>query len=1484
MPNMRGRRARSPEEPPTNGELRDALTMLAQVVANQVQQGAQAPRTTTPGERVRDFMRMNPPVLHGSKVDEDPQEFIDDVCKILTIMDIGACEKAELAAYQLKGVAQIWFDQWKGEKGNGYVVLWEEFKLAFLNRFFPLELREAKLVEFMNLKKGAMSVREYALKFVQLSKYAPHLVADSRSRMNKFVMGVSDLVSEECRSAMLIGDMHLSRLMTYAEQMEEEKLRKKRGHEAKRARLENRFPKGARFHQGRGNPHVNRGFAINVPRPQGGGEVSSTDVCPKCGRKHGGPCMKGSGACFECGEVGYKRFECPKIRNKVRSANTTPLGRGASQSGALRDNRFYALHGRQGVNETPHVVTGMLQIFDLDVYTLIDPGATLSFVTPLVASKFHVESEFLHESYEVSTPIGVSIVARKVYRNCPVCILNKLLPCDLVELNMVDFDVILGMDWLHAYYASIDCRTRKVKFRFPNEPVLEWESRDVVVKGKFISCIKAHRLISKGCLYHIVRVNDVESKVPPIESIPVVNEFVDVFPENLLGVPPEREIDLGIDLLPDTQPISIPPYRMAPAELKELKEQLKDLLEKGFIRPSHSPWGAPVLFEKKKDGSLRMCIDYRQLNKVTVKNRYPLPRIDDLFDQLHGASHFSKIDLQSGYHQVKVRECDILKTTFRTRYGQYEFVVISFGLTNALALFMDLMNRVFKPYLDSFVVVFIDDILIYSRGEEEHKGHLRVVLQKLSEEKLYTKYVKCEFWLKEVAFLGHVVSGDGIKVDPKKTDVIRNWPRPLTPSDIRSFLGLAGYYRRFVEGFSSLASPMTKLTQKKAKFVWSDECEESFQNLKERLVCAPILSLPDGIEGFVVYCDASRIGLGCVLMQCGKVIAYASRQLKVHEKNYPTHDLELAAMVFALKIWRHYLYGVHVDIFTDHKNLQYVFTQKDLNLRQMRCLEFLKDYDMSVYYHPGKANVVVDALSRVSMGSLAHVEEGSKELAKEVHRLAKLGVRLEGVDSGGRSSLVDEVIVKQDLDPSLVELKGSVSSGKVEVFSQGGYGALRYQGRLCVPCADGVRERILDEAHNSFYSIHPGSTKMYRDLRDVYWWCGMKKDIAKFVSSCHSCQQVKAEHQRPGALTQDIEIPTWKWEEINMDFVVGLPKARRVFDSVWVVVDRMTKSAHFLPVKTTYGAEEYAKLYIHELVRLHGIPLSILSDRGAQFTSHFWKSFQRGLGTKVKRSTAFHPQTDGQAERTIQTLEDMLRACVLELKGSWDDHLPLIEFAYNNSYHSSICMAPLEALYGRRCRSPIGWFEVGEVALLGPDLVMDALEKVRMIRERLKTAQSHQKSYADVRRRDLEFKVGDWVYLKVSPMKGVVHFGKKRKLSPRYVGLYEIIRRVGKVAYELGLPKEMELVHPVFHVSMLRKCVGDPNAIVPLEVVGVVEDNLTYEEVPVQILDRQVKRLRNKEMASVKVLWRNQQVESATWEAEADMQRRYPYLCNSTQA
>ncbi|GJR81532.1 putative reverse transcriptase domain-containing protein [Tanacetum coccineum] len=552
---------------------------------------------------------------------------------------------------------------------------------------------------------------------------------------------------------------------------------------------------------------------------------------------------------------------------------------------------------------------------------------------------------------------------------------------------------------------------------------------------------------------------------------------------------------------------------------------------------SHSPWGASVLFVKKKDGSLRMCIDYRELNKLTIKNRYPLPRIDDLFDQLQGSRYFSKIDLRSGYHQLRVHEDDIPKTVFRTRYGHFEFTVMPFGLTNAPAVFMDLINRVCKPYLDKFVIVFIDDILIYSKTKEDHEVHLGLVLELLRKEKLYAKFSKCEFWLQEVHFLGHVVNQNGIHVDPSKIEA------------------------------------------KNQKYVCGVEQEEAFQTLENNLCDAPILTLPDGVEDFMVYCDASNQGLGCVLMQRGKVIAYASRQLKTHEKNYTTHDLELGAV-------------------------------KELNMHQRRWIELFSDYECEIHYYPGKANIVADALSR-----------------------------------------------KERLKP----------------------------------------------------------------------------------------RRVKAEHQRPSGLLQQPEIPEWKWDKINMDFITKLPRSRSGHETIWVIVDRLTKSAHFLAIREDYSTEKLAKIYIDEIVARHGVPVSIISDRDGRFTSRCWQTVQKALGTRLDMSTAYHPQTDGQSERMIQTLEDMLRACVIDFGGSWDVHLPLAEFSYNNSYHSSIRCAPFEALYGRKCRSPVLWAEIGESSLIGPELVQETTDKVVLIKEKLKATRDRQKSYADNRRKPLEFEVGDRV-------------------------------------------------------------------------------------------------------------------------------------------
>ncbi|GJY18678.1 putative reverse transcriptase domain-containing protein, partial [Tanacetum coccineum] len=407
-----------------------------------------------------------------------------------------------------------------------------------------------------------------------------------------------------------------------------------------------------------------------------------------------------------------------------------------------------------------------------------------------------------------------------------------------------------------------------------------------------ISCIKARKYIERGCHLFLARVTEKELTGKRVEDVPVIHDFPKVFPDDLPGLPPHRQVEFKIDLVLGATPVARAPYRLAPSKMKELSNQLQELLEKGFIRPSSSPWGALVLFVKKKDEIFRMCIDYRELNKLTIKNRYPLPRIDDLFDQLEGSSVYSKIDLRSGYHQLCIREEDIPITTFRTRYGHYEFQMMPFGLTNAPAMFMDLMNRVCKPYLDKFMIVFIDDILIYSKNKEEHEEHLNTILHLLKEEKLYAKFSKCDFWLDYVQFLGHVIDSKGVHVDPAK-----------------------------IEGFSLIAKPLTKLTQKNQKYEWGEEEEEVFQMLKQKLCSAPILALPDGTKDFVVYCDASLKGYGAVLMQREKVIAYASRQLKTHEENYMTHDLDLCAVVFTLRLWRHYLYGTKCVVYTDHKSL-----------------------------------------------------------------------------------------------------------------------------------------------------------------------------------------------------------------------------------------------------------------------------------------------------------------------------------------------------------------------------------------------------------------------------------------------------------------------------------------------------------------------------------------------------------------------------------
>ena len=822
--------------------------------------------------------------------------------------------------------------------------------------------------------------------------------------------------------------------------------------------------------------------------------------------------------------------------------------------------------------------------------------------------------------------------------------------------------MILGIQWLETLGdTKVNWKLQVLKFKIENSkyklvgdpslccsPVSVKAMRKTMGKGEEVMLVEYYGLQVENPL--------VKGPLAP-QVTTLLNTYAPIF-EEPKELPPSRGKEHAIVLKPDAQPVSVRPFRYPQVKKEEIERQVATMLAAGIIQESSSPFSSPVLLVRKKDGSWRFCVDYRALNKATVADSYPIPMIDQLLDELQGAVVFSKLDLKAGYHQILVKACDVSKTAFRTHDGHYEFLVMPFGLSNAPATFQSLMNDVFRNYLCKFILVFFDDILVYSKTLEEQTEHVRLVLEVLQQHKLYANKKKCEFGSSSVEYLGHIISAEGVAADEGKIQAMKDWKEPRNVKDLRGFLGLTGYYRKFVLGYGDIARPLTVLL-KKDQFAWGAVAATAFQHLKKAMLTVPVLALPDFNELFVVESDASGFGLGAVLMQKQRPLAYFSQALTDRQRMKSVYERELMAIVFAIQKWRHYLLGRRFLVRTDQKSLKFLLEQREINVEYQRWLTKLLGFDFEIQYKPGLENKTADALSRKAFGPEAFalsvpIALQMEDISKAVENDPELGQIVQDLKNGS----------KAHPDFTLVQ------------------GRLLRQGKLVIPKDASMVGLILNEFHDWKQGGHGGVLKTQKRIGEIFYWRGMMTDIRRYVSACQVCQRNKYSTLAPSGLLQPLPIPLNEWEDLSMDFIEGLPKSEG-YNVVLVVVDRFSKYAHFLGMKHPFTAVDVAVLFVHEIVRLHGFPKTIVSDRDKVFTGLFWKELFRLAGTKLCFSTAYHPQSDGQTEVTNRGLETYLRCYASERPRTWGQYLAWAEYSYNTSFHSAILMSPFKAVYGR---------------------------------------------------------------------------------------------------------------------------------------------------------------------------------------------------------
>ncbi|KAJ1701330.1 hypothetical protein LUZ63_001109 [Rhynchospora breviuscula] len=1095
------------------------------------------------------------------------------------------------------------------------------------------------------------------------------------------------------------------------------------------------------------------------------------------------------------------------------------------------------------------------------IQILIDTGSTHSFVNPaLINPDIRPISQ--------TTPLLVRIADGTAMSTTTKCeevnftLQHHQLTGEVRLLNIQGYDMILGMDWLSLHGPmTIDWQQGRVLLHKDGQELVLQVASEVAAlslcQGQ-LAIAKEERNGGQLFLAQIVSLDDTQH-VPLVHPKlqPVLDSFKEVFTAPTC-LPPSRSVDHQIPLKSDSKPVTVRPYRYSHFQRMEIEKIVEDLLTSSFIRPSTSPYSSPVLLVKKKDNTWRLCIDYRQLNDSTIKNKYPIPIIDDLLDNLKGAAYFSKIDLRSGYHQIKMNESDIFKTAFRTHNGHYEFVVMPFGLTNAPATFQTLMNTLFKPFLGKYVLVFFDDILIYSKTLEDHVHHVHTVLQVLLSNQLKAKFSKCEFGSNSIEYLGHIINSQGVATDPRKVDAMINWPQPKSVKELRGFLGLTGYYRKFVKNYGLISKPLTDLTKKNA-FAWSPQAQVAFDTLKQAMTTTPVLTLPDYSKQFVIETDASALGMGAVLMQGNKPIAYLSKSLGIRNQGLSTYEKELLALITAVKKWKHYLLGQTFIIRTDQISLKHLLEQKVTNALQHRSLCILLGLDYKIEYKKGKENKVADALSRVQGQNWQIIEQTAEVIAV----------------SEILPQWTQELIQSYEGDAWAEEIKNKAVSqaGESDPTYSIKNGILRYKGRLCVGNAGDWRNKIMQCLHDSSIGGHSGINVTYHKLKRYFYWPHLKQYVHDYMTSCHTCQIHKGEHISYPGLLQPLPIPNEAWQSLGLDFITGLPKSKGK-DVILVVIDRFTKYGHFMALSHPFTASDVAQAFMDNIYKLHGLPHNLISDRDPVFTSNFWRELMDKIGVQLNLSTAYHPQSDGQTERLNQCLEQYLRCMVFEPQKKWCKWLPLAEYWYNTCYQQSLNTSPFYALYGYH--PPLLPFEdiIKSSNQAVNELLKDRQQVLASLRDSLIKAQARMKKYADLHRTERSFEVSDWVYLKIQPYKQQsVSEGGTNKLNPRYFGPYEIIEKIGPVAYKLNLPPTAQ-IHPVVHVSLLKKHIGrihTPSSILPeFSLAG------QLQIAPIGLLDRRLIKRGNVGIAQVKIQWEGLSMRHTTWEDYAIMKQKHP--------